>query len=187
MSTKLRVLPLLLLVLLAFSLPALAQDMPANETMSADGMITYAADSCDYGGEIQSITAVDAQTVQFQLCHPDPAFPSKVAFSAFSITRCPTRIDGRRRRLADQSDRHRSVEVRSLGSGQRNRAVTRNDDYWGDPAKEDDADLPLELGSRRASGRASGGHGRWYRQPGPDRLRRHRRRPEPVAGSASKV
>ncbi len=136
MSTKLRVLPLLLLVLLAFSLPALAQDMPANETMSADGMITYAADSCDYGGELESITAVDANTVQFKLCHPDGAFPQKVAFTAFQI--------------------HSAAQLESTGGGgdlltnpigtgpwkfdhwdQGNEIVlSRYDGYWGDPAKE---------------------------------------------------
>ncbi|MFN8448755.1 MAG: ABC transporter substrate-binding protein [Anaerolineae bacterium] len=136
MNTKLRVLPLALLLLLALSLPALAQDMPANETMSADGWITYAADSCDYGGEVQSITAVDATTVTFQLCYPDPALPSKVAFSAFAI--------------------HSSDQLQATGGGGDilqaaigtgpykldhwdlgNEIVfTRNDSYWGDPAKE---------------------------------------------------
>ncbi len=139
MSTKLRVLPLLLLVMLVMSLPAFAQDeMPASETMSEDGMITYAADSCDYGGEIQSITAVDANTVTFQLCYPDPALPSKVAFSAFGI--------------------HPSEQLESTGGGGAellqnpigtgpwqfdhwdlgNEIVfTRNENYWGDKTIED--------------------------------------------------
>jgi len=33
----------------------------------------------------KSIEAVDEFTVKFTLCAPDPAFPSKVAFSAFAI------------------------------------------------------------------------------------------------------
>ena len=41
--------------------------------------------SCDYGGEIKSIEAVDDSTVKFTLCAPDVAFPSKAAFSAFAI------------------------------------------------------------------------------------------------------
>ncbi|MCC6804025.1 MAG: peptide ABC transporter substrate-binding protein [Anaerolineae bacterium] len=85
MSPRFRLLSLALLVIFALSVPALAQDMPANQTVSDDGWITYAAESCDYGGEIQSITAVDATTVQFQLCYPDPALPAKVAFSGFAI------------------------------------------------------------------------------------------------------
>ena len=38
-----------------------------------------------YGGEFKSIEAVDDLTVKFSLCHPDVAFPSKAAFSAFQI------------------------------------------------------------------------------------------------------
>jgi ABC-type transport system substrate-binding protein len=38
-----------------------------------------------YTGMIKSIKAVDALTVEFTLCGPDPAFLSKVAFSPFAI------------------------------------------------------------------------------------------------------
>ncbi len=47
--------------------------------------MSLAAENCDYGGEFKSIEAVDATTAKFTLCYPDPAFPAKVAFSAFSI------------------------------------------------------------------------------------------------------
>jgi ABC-type transport system substrate-binding protein len=43
------------------------------------------APNCDYGGEFKSIEAVDEFTVKVTLCVPDPAFPSKIAFSAFGI------------------------------------------------------------------------------------------------------
>ncbi len=43
------------------------------------------AGGCDYGGKIQSVTAVDEFTVDFQLCSPDPAFLAKMAFSVFGI------------------------------------------------------------------------------------------------------
>ena len=46
---------------------------------------SVSAESCDYGGEFKSIEAVDATTVKFTLCYPDPAFLSKVAFAAFAI------------------------------------------------------------------------------------------------------
>jgi ABC-type transport system substrate-binding protein len=46
---------------------------------------SLAAPDCSYGGEFKSVEAVDANTVKFTLCTPDPAFPSKVAFSAFAI------------------------------------------------------------------------------------------------------
>ncbi|MGC8856822.1 MAG: hypothetical protein ACP5QU_08490, partial [Anaerolineae bacterium] len=45
----------------------------------------YSAPDCNYGGEMKSIEAVDEFTVKFTLCAPDPAFPSKIAFSSFSI------------------------------------------------------------------------------------------------------
>ncbi len=40
---------------------------------------------CAYGGLIKEIKAVDNLTVEFSLCASDPAFPSKVAFTPFSI------------------------------------------------------------------------------------------------------
>ena len=43
------------------------------------------APNCDYGGEIKSIEAVDELTVKVTLCVPDPAFPSKIAFTSFAI------------------------------------------------------------------------------------------------------
>jgi|SRR5690606_42085511 len=77
----------LMLVLLVLGLPTFAQDaiepLSPNMTVSEDGLITYAAESCDYGGSILSITALHPGTVQFQLCGPDPAFSSEVRFSAF--------------------------------------------------------------------------------------------------------
>ena len=43
------------------------------------------APNCDYGGKIKSIAAVDAYTVEFTMCKPDPAFPAKAAFTPFGI------------------------------------------------------------------------------------------------------
>jgi peptide/nickel transport system substrate-binding protein len=91
-ALRLLVLTLMLVLALGMMLPVAAQDATAEAEMVPEGgltdnggMWTYAATSCDYGGEVQSITAVDAQTVTFQLCYPDPAFPSKVAFSSLAI------------------------------------------------------------------------------------------------------
>jgi len=67
---------------------------PATATVSSSTMVTgtasttdtmYAAADCKYGGTIKSIEAVDDTTVKFTLCLPDPAFPSKVAFSSLGI------------------------------------------------------------------------------------------------------
>ncbi len=54
-------------------------------TMAPFEALSLAAPNCDYGGEFASIEAVDEYTVKMTLCFPDPAFPSKVAFSAFAI------------------------------------------------------------------------------------------------------
>ena len=42
-------------------------------------------EACAYGGLLKSVEAVDDMTVKFELCTPDVAFPSKVAFTAFNI------------------------------------------------------------------------------------------------------
>jgi len=43
------------------------------------------AAGCSYGGEFQTIEALDAYTVRFSLCAPDVTFLSKIAFPAFAI------------------------------------------------------------------------------------------------------
>ena len=61
---------------------------PTEAVITADPNfepMVVSAESCDYGGEFKSIEAVDEYTVKFTLCAPDPAFPSKVAFSVFAI------------------------------------------------------------------------------------------------------
>lgn len=47
--------------------------------------LSVSAPDCDYGGEFQTIEALDEFTVKMTLCFPDPAFPAKVAFSAYAI------------------------------------------------------------------------------------------------------
>jgi len=67
--------------------PAVATEAPAVATeapVAYEGMMAEAP-NCDYGGEIKSMEAVDELTVKVTLCVPDPAFPAKIAFSAFGI------------------------------------------------------------------------------------------------------
>jgi ABC-type transport system substrate-binding protein len=54
-------------------------EMPAFEGTKLE------APDCDYGGKIKSIEAVDAYTVVFTMCRPDPVFLVKAAFNSFSI------------------------------------------------------------------------------------------------------
>lgn len=140
MRVSRRLLPLALGVFAVGLLPAAAQDaMPEspNMSMSADGMMTYAADSCDYGGEISSITAVDASTVQFVLCAPDGAFPQKVAFSSLGIQ--PSE------HLESTGGGGDALVRNPIGTGPymltnwaagSEIVLTRNDNYWGEPANE---------------------------------------------------
>ena len=57
----------------------------AYEEIAYSEPMSVAADSCDYGGKIKSIAAVDEFTVEFTMCKPDPAFPAKAAFTPFGI------------------------------------------------------------------------------------------------------
>lgn len=70
--------------------PAAAPTEPAAEAAPAADAgpfepLKVEAPNCDYGGEFKSMEAVDAMTVKFTLCAPDPAFPSKVAFVSNNI------------------------------------------------------------------------------------------------------
>jgi len=95
------------------------------------------AESCDYGGIIQSIEAIDELTVQFTLCQPDPAFPSKAALPAFGIL--PSEV------LQQTGGGGPELFQNPIGTGpymleewdQGNEIVfTRFDGYWGEPANE---------------------------------------------------
>ena len=69
---------------------------------------------CDYGGKINTVTAMDEFTVQFDLCSPDPAFLAKLAFS---VLRHPAgRAPGSHRwRTPAQPGRNRPVLTRRVG------------------------------------------------------------------------
>ncbi len=43
------------------------------------------AGGCDYGGDLEKLTAVDEFTVEFDLCKPNPAFLAQIAFGVFGI------------------------------------------------------------------------------------------------------
>jgi ABC-type transport system substrate-binding protein len=116
----------LLVVLLVglFAMPVAAQDE----------LLSVSAADCDYGGIIKSIEAVDALTVKFTLCIPDPAFPSKAAFAAFGI------------QPAEHLEATGGSPIENpVGTGpyklerwDRGTEIVyaRHDAYWGEPAKE---------------------------------------------------
>jgi ABC-type transport system substrate-binding protein len=118
-------------MVLSLAVPALAQD----------GMYDWSkmeAESCDYGGAFKSIEAVDDNTVKFTLCYPEPAFPSKVAFSALNIH--PSE------HLEATGGGGPELFLNPVGTGpyqlsnwdQGNEIVmTKNENYWGDFAGAD--------------------------------------------------
>jgi ABC-type transport system substrate-binding protein len=107
--------------------PAMTEEpAPAFEGMMAE------SPDCDYGGEFKSIEAVDEFTVKITLCVPDPAFPSKIAFSSFAI------------QPAEHLEATGGSPLENpIGTGpymveaweRGNQLVfKRFEDYWGDPA-----------------------------------------------------
>jgi ABC-type transport system substrate-binding protein len=112
---------------------------PAEEP--AEGMMSVAAENCDYGGKILSIEAVDELTVVFNLCRPDPAFLAKVAFTPFGIQPAEW--------IAETGGTGELLE-HPIGTGPymlqewvRGDSIVyqRFEDYWGEPAIEETAVL----------------------------------------------
>lgn len=127
MRTRLNLFSLMLMLVLVLGavLPASAQDM-----------MSVAAESCDYGGIMQSIEAVDALTVKFTLCVPDPAFPSKVAFAAFGIQSSENlEANGASGDIVRSPVGTGPYKLENWDLG--NEVVfTKNENYWGTPANE---------------------------------------------------
>jgi len=108
-------------------------EAPATEAPAAyEGLMVESPD-CDYGGEFKSIEAVDEFTVKFTLCVPDPAMPSKIAFSSFAIQPAEHLETTEGKPLENPI----GTGPYKLESWERGNEVvfTRFDDYWGEPAK----------------------------------------------------
>ncbi len=99
---------------------------------------SYSAVNCDYGGLIKSIEAVDDLTVKFTLCSSDVAFPSKVAFSAFGIQSSEhlQAMGGGGVELIENPIGTGPYKLEKWQKGD-SLIMTRNPDYWGEPAKTD--------------------------------------------------
>jgi peptide/nickel transport system substrate-binding protein len=97
----------------------------------------YESPDCEYGGEFSSIEAVDENTVKFVLCVPDPAFPSKIAFTSFAI---------QPREWLESTGGNGELLEKPIGTGpyyvaqwERGNQVVlkRFDGYWGDKAQNE--------------------------------------------------
>jgi ABC-type transport system substrate-binding protein len=110
-----------------------ATEAPATEAPAAYDGLKMEAPNCDYGGEFKSMEAVDEFTVKFTLCVPDPAFPSKIAFTSFGIQ--PSEY------LESTGGKPLEAPIGTgpykLESWERGNQLvfTKFDDYWGEPAK----------------------------------------------------
>jgi ABC-type transport system substrate-binding protein len=107
---------------------------PTEEAMAEFTPMVMTAESCDYGGLIQEIAALDELTVQFTMCRPDPAFRSKAAFTAFAIQ--PSEYLEATGGTGDILEHPIGTGPYVLDRWSRGEEVvfTRNDAYWGEPA-----------------------------------------------------
>jgi len=133
---------LLLAVLLIGSLALGAcQQAPAEEpTEEAPEEEVYQpvsveADSCDYGGKVLSVEAVDDYTVVFNLCKPDPAFLAKMAFNVFAVQPSEYIAEtGGGGKILEQPVGTGAYQLEAWNRGD-SIVFKRFDDYWGESAE----------------------------------------------------
>ena len=120
---------------LASCKPATPAAPPAPYTEKPYEAMSLAAPDCEYGGLIKEIKTVDELTIEFNLCAPDPAFPSKAAFSAFSI---------QPREYIEYAMANGQILEKPVGTGpyyvekwNRGDSIVfkKNESYWGEPGK----------------------------------------------------
>jgi peptide/nickel transport system substrate-binding protein len=87
-----------------------------------------------YTGEFKKISALDAKTVEFQLCNPDVAFLSKIAFTAFAIEDSDY-LDAHAadKSLLEKPNGTGPYKLKSWEKGQRV-VFEANPNYWGTKA-----------------------------------------------------
>src|SRR5690606_26098834 len=104
---------------------------PAAEEPSGDFLIL---EDPDCQGQFRRIQAIDEHTVEFEMCAPDPAFLSKIAFTPFAIYP---------QEYLESTGGSGELLERPIGTGpymletwNRGDSIifTRNPNYWGEPA-----------------------------------------------------
>ena len=115
-------------------------EAPVVEPAAFEPLVVSAAD-CNYGtadnpAKLLKIEAVDEFTVKFTLCAPDPAFPSKVAFSVFSIADQAS-LEAQGGDSIKMSDNSNGTGPYVLKEWVRGDHITfeANPNYWGEKAK----------------------------------------------------
>ena len=131
-------------LLLAACKPAaeapVAEEEPAEEEVVEEAPFepkSFSQAECGDGDYIKAVEAVDAMTVKFTLCSPDPAFLVKIAFTPFFI---------QPEEWIESTGGTGELLEKPVGTGpwvleqwERGDSLTfkRFDDYWGTPAKEE--------------------------------------------------
>lgn len=116
-----------------------ATEAAAEEPAGSFVPLSQSAPDCEYGGNFKTIEAVDELTVRFTMCVPEPAFPSKIAFSSNSIQ--PSEYLEATGGGGESSD----LLTHPIGTGPykivewrrgEELILERNDEYWGEKAIE---------------------------------------------------
>lgn len=114
--------------------PTEAMPEKPYEELAFEEPLVVSAESCDYGGKILKIEAVDQYTVKFTLCKPDPAFLAKVAFTPFAIQpREWIEYTGGTGEILEHPIGTGAYYLESWNRGD-SLIFKRFDDYWGEPA-----------------------------------------------------
>ena len=125
---------------IAPTVEAAATAMAEEPAEEATGDLMVVSTECDaegYTGLFQEIAAIDPLTVQFSMCAPDPAFPSKAAFTSFAIQ--PSEYlesTGGTGDLLEKPIGTGPYMVENWSRGEE-LVYTKNPNYWGDAAFAD--------------------------------------------------
>jgi ABC-type transport system substrate-binding protein len=121
----------------ATAAPASAEPF-TGATYPEDG--SSACDIADYAGQIGLIRTIDARTVEFNLCKPDAAFLSKIAFSSLAIQDADylEETGGGGEALVRNPNGTGPYKLKTWTSGS-DISLETFPDYWGDPPKTPNA------------------------------------------------
>jgi len=103
------------------------------------------AESCDYGGLLRSVEAIDRYTVRFSLCESDPLFSARLSYPAFSILDEDylNQYGGDGFQMSNHVNGTGPYIVDEFGEGDSMRLVV-NPLYWSTPPKVDTLILSWE-------------------------------------------
>ncbi len=110
--------------------------LQVEQVSATEKLLSVRAPSCDYGGRIKAIEALDENTVRFTLCTPDPAFLTKLAHPVFAIQDhgYMNAKSGGSTQMSKEPNGTGPYRLKSYSPGTQVE-LELNPDYWGVPAK----------------------------------------------------